>query len=385
MIRSIAAMGGNAAVEASGQPAVVRPAALDGRLAGERSASAGLPVGFRERLLRVGGELDIAPVALQSAMPLEPLPSVQANAQPAAERSSGQDESAQELTAEQWLFGMLDQQQAVVQARDLAAAQPGQVAQAASPSPSGEVFVDRQQRALATLETLLAGQRGERPPLAGDSGVIAASRSSTPDMPGALPVPTEALAGALGPAGETSSAAQAERLLAALDPNADPEPLAMSGERTVPPQGMEHSLKLHAPQAKWGEQMLQALREHVELQLQQRQQSASIRLDPPELGSLEIHLSHESGRLTVQLSAAHADVARLLQQTSDRLRQELVGQHFVQVNVQVAADGQSGQQGQARQRMPAGEEPVAANGPAEDTAQDTERSGSRARDVLVTV
>ena len=91
---------------------------------------------------------------------------------------------------------------------------------------------------------------------------------------------------------------------------------------------MPSACSLQAPEA-GGEQMLHALREHVEVQLQQRQQSASIRLDPPELGSLEIHLSHESGRLTVQLSAANADVARLLQQTSDRLRQELVAQQFV--------------------------------------------------------
>ncbi|MGE4407636.1 flagellar hook-length control protein FliK [Pseudomonas sp.] len=381
MIRSLAAMGGNAAVEASGQPAVVRPAALDGRLTGERSASAGLPAGFRERLLRAGGEPDMALATMPPPMSSAPLPAVQANAQPAAERSSGQDETPRELTAEQWLLGMLDQQQALVQARDLAAAVPGQVAQAAAPSPAAEAFVDRQQK---TLEALMPGQPGGRP-LAGAAGAIAASRSPTPEVPGALPGAVEALAGALGPAGETPSAAQAERLLAALDPSGDPEPLAMSGERAAPPPGMEHSLKLHAPQAKWGEQMLQALRENVELQLHQRVQSASIRLDPPELGSLEILLSHEAGRLHVQLSAAHADVARLLQQTSDRLRQELVGQHFVQVNVQVAADGQSGQQGQARQRLPAGEEPVAANGLAEDTAQDAERSGSRARDVLVTV
>jgi flagellar hook-length control protein FliK len=124
------------------------------------------------------------------------------------------------------------------------------------------------------------------------------------------------------------------------------------------------------------------LRENVDLQIQQKIQSATIRLDPPELGSMEILLSHESGRLNVHLSAANADVARLLQQTSDRLRQELVGQHFVQVNVHVGADG-GGQQGQPRQRpVLAGEEVPLAARPQE---QEPERDSRRGHDVLVTV
>ncbi len=128
--------------------------------------------------------------------------------------------------------------------------------------------------------------------------------------------------------------------------------------------------------------MLHALRENVDLQIQQKIQSATIRLDPPELGSMEILLSHESGRLNVHLSAANADVARLLQQTSERLRHELVGQHFVQVNVQVGADS-GGQQGQPRQRpVLAGEDAPLAARPQE---QEQQRESGRARDVLVTV
>lgn len=97
---------------------------------------------------------------------------------------------------------------------------------------------------------------------------------------------------------------------------------------------------------------------------------------------MEIMLSHESGRLNVHLSAANADVARLLQQTSDRLRHELVGQHFVQVNVQVGADS-GGQQGQQRQRaaLAAEELPTAAR----QQEQQQSRESGRARDVLITV
>lgn len=159
---------------------------------------------------------------------------------------------------------------------------------------------------------------------------------------------------------------------------------ATSSAATATPLTAERPLKLHAPQTQWGEQMLASLREHVELQINQRIQNATIRLDPPELGSLEIFLSHESGRLSVQLSAASADVARLLQQTSERLRQELVGQNFVQVNVQVSADAQGGrQQQQAQAQRWIAEDEVAA---AVALPAGGERNGAQSTsDVLVTV
>ena len=158
---------------------------------------------------------------------------------------------------------------------------------------------------------------------------------------------------------------------------------AGSGQTAQAP-GLERMLKLQTPEVKWGEQMLHALRETVELQLQQRVQHTSIRLDPPELGSLEIFLSHESGRLSVQISAAQGDVVRLLQQTSERLRQELVGQNFMQVSVQVSADGQPGQshERQAPTRL-FDEEPVMAG--SLDAEQSKQGPASRSGDVLITV
>lgn len=154
-----------------------------------------------------------------------------------------------------------------------------------------------------------------------------------------------------------------------------------------PANKMEAQIKLQAPESKWGEQMLTALRDSVELQMQQKSQTATIRLDPPELGSLEILLSHDSGRLNVQISAAQGDVARLLQQTSDRLRQELVGQNFLQVNVQVGSDTQSGQQGRhGHQRGPWGapqDDLVDAAMPLQGST--SMRSQAASRDVLITV
>lgn len=149
-----------------------------------------------------------------------------------------------------------------------------------------------------------------------------------------------------------------------------------SVQRSMPSQ-----LRLHAPEAKWGEQLLHALRDNVQVQIQQRIQNATIRLDPPELGSLEIYLSHEAGRLNVHIAASQADVARLIQQTSERLRQDLAGPQFTQVNVHTSAEGQGGQQSRERHRFLA-EDPILAN---EQAVVSTAQPVSRTRDVLVTV
>lgn len=137
-----------------------------------------------------------------------------------------------------------------------------------------------------------------------------------------------------------------------------------------------------APEAKWGEQLLHTLRDQVQVQIQQKIQNATIRLDPPELGSLEIYLSHESGRLTVNITASQADVARLIQTTSDRLRQELAGPQFTQVHVQTSAEGQSGQQqSRERQRFFEDQQILANDQSMVGNSQPANRSG----DVLVTV
>lgn len=99
--------------------------------------------------------------------------------------------------------------------------------------------------------------------------------------------------------------------------------------------------KVQIDQARWGENMLSTLRQQITTQIQSQQQQTTIRLDPPELGVLEIFLQHENGRINIQINANQSDVARMLQQTSDRLRNELVQQAFVEVNVDIQ-QGQSG-------------------------------------------
>ena len=269
--------------------------------------------------------------------------------------------------AEQWLLSMLGQRQASVQARE------GEVAEAAVQalqSLAGQLPLRPQARqalpAGQVAETVMAPvvqpARADLPPVAAQGG-----ESASPAVGADVPAPSPALAAVDGRGQELPQLRGAQPAAAEAAPK------------------LEHQLRLQAPESKWGEQMLAALRDSVELQLQQKAQSATIRLDPPELGSLEILLSHDSGRLNVQISAAQGDVARLLQQTSERLRQELVGQNFLQVSVQVGADGQSGQhQQQARRQLLAEDNPgVAAQLP--DAPEEATRRSAGGRDVLITV
>lgn len=106
----------------------------------------------------------------------------------------------------------------------------------------------------------------------------------------------------------------------------------------------EPVLTVNTQSEDWGEQLTSLLKDRIQFQMGQQQQTTTIRLDPPALGKLEISIQIDAGKLAVHIGASQADVCRSLQQLSDNLRQQLTEQNFVQVQVQVSPDGQSQQQ-----------------------------------------
>lgn len=260
----------------------------------------------------------------------------------AHEEQPGQPADVQQDPAvdpQQWLYMMLSQQAVQVQARDLAvSASPGLNAEPntapvpprmAAPNgqqPAGDHDADAQDTDV--LAPLAGPARTDRGPAA-EGLAIQLQRREPPAAHSvlALAIPRD-------------SAPLAALVQALPGPELATAPAALAQGAPAHGPVLERGLKLDTPQARWGEQMLHALRETVEVQVQQRFQQATIRLDPPELGSLEIYVSHESGRLSVHISAAQADVARLLASTSERLRQELVEHNSLQVQVQVSSDSQ---------------------------------------------
>ncbi|NDJ80436.1 flagellar hook-length control protein FliK [Vibrio campbellii] len=103
------------------------------------------------------------------------------------------------------------------------------------------------------------------------------------------------------------------------------------------------AVRVDTSSGRWGEQMMQVLQDRVTLQAQQNLQEAKIRLDPPELGKLDLLVRVEGDRLSVQINANTAATREALMQVSERLRTELQEQNFVHVDVNVGSD-----QGQER-------------------------------------
>ncbi|MBM4865147.1 flagellar hook-length control protein FliK [Vibrio parahaemolyticus] len=106
------------------------------------------------------------------------------------------------------------------------------------------------------------------------------------------------------------------------------------------------AVKVDTSAGKWGEQMMQVLHDRVTLQAQQSVQEAKIRLDPPDLGKLDLLVRVDGDRLSVQINANTAATREALMQVSERLRTELQEQNFVHVDVNVGAD-----QGQERHQQ----------------------------------
>lgn len=106
---------------------------------------------------------------------------------------------------------------------------------------------------------------------------------------------------------------------------------------------MQHApVKVDPEDNRWSLQLQSALGDRLQIQVKNHIQHATIRLDPPEMGKIDIALQVDNGRVQVQINASHAEVYRALQQTSNDLRQSLTEQNFIQVNVQISS--QSGQQ-----------------------------------------
>lgn len=117
---------------------------------------------------------------------------------------------------------------------------------------------------------------------------------------------------------------------------------------TAPSSGTATTLKMDPEPSRWSEQLQSALGERLQVQVRQQIQHATIRLDPPEMGKIDISMQVDNGRVQVQINASHAEVYRALQQTSNDLRQSLTEQNFVQVNVQVSSQSGGQQQGRGQ-------------------------------------
>jgi flagellar hook-length control protein FliK len=117
------------------------------------------------------------------------------------------------------------------------------------------------------------------------------------------------------------------------------------------------TVKLAGAPEQWQQPLREALGDRLQVQLQRNNDHAVIRLEPPNMGSIEISIRHSAGALQVNLSASNSEVVRQLNTIGDSVRQDLSTRQFADVAVTVSSsraqaqaqgDGAGGRNGQQR-------------------------------------
>ncbi|MFT5787967.1 MAG: flagellar hook-length control protein FliK [Shewanella sp.] len=104
------------------------------------------------------------------------------------------------------------------------------------------------------------------------------------------------------------------------------------------------SVSQAAPMLQQAHEMLSPLREQLRFQIDQQIKQAELRLDPPELGKIELNIRLDGDKLHIQMHAANAAVRDALLTGLDRLRAELAADHGGQIDVDIS-------QGESQQKQ----------------------------------
>jgi flagellar hook-length control protein FliK len=147
-----------------------------------------------------------------------------------------------------------------------------------------------------------------------------------------------------------------EGLMSATTPSAAVPLVSMDAGRVIEPltpasaARVNEQLTLAKNPQQWPQELRSALGERLQLQIESKIQHATIRLDPPDMGKIDISLHLEGGKLQVHINASQGDVYRALQQTSAELRQTLMAQNNNAVDVNISANSQQQQRQQQNQQ-----------------------------------
>lgn len=102
------------------------------------------------------------------------------------------------------------------------------------------------------------------------------------------------------------------------------------------PAGFAAPVKLAGAPEQWQQPLREALGDRLQVNLQRNNNQAVIRLDPPNMGSIEISIRQSAGALQVNLSASNSEVVRQLNAIGDSVRQDLATRQFSDVAVTVS-------------------------------------------------
>ena len=370
----------NGAATAEAVPANAAP---DGAVAGSGMAGA---------LLDAAGAIAPAPFgALLDAMAGKAADDEGGPAQPADDKTAAAQAVATMLPA----MGNLPLAGAAPGATpdSVAAVAAALTAPAGKPSAASSALLLRQQAQAGALAAREAGAQAEAaqlpqaPLLDARAAMLAAAArpvggpAAVPAQSGSTPAAatrssaSEALTAALGAlqgqAADSSAAPLAAKDSASLLADSQRQPAdagILPGFRSVLANGAPQAgeaLQLSGSPEQWQQPLRAALGDRLQLQLARNDERAVIRLEPPNMGSVEISVRHSGGALQINISASHSEVLRQLNTIGDTVRQDLSQRQFGEVAVTVSAsnarslaDGgqqqrqQEAQQQREQQRQP---------------------------------
>ncbi|MGK5067619.1 flagellar hook-length control protein FliK [Janthinobacterium sp. RT4P48] len=139
-------------------------------------------------------------------------------------------------------------------------------------------------------------------------------------------------------AGAAPVARDAERAATPAAPNLGLT-AAVANSATAAPAG--DTIKLNGPAQQWQEPLREALGERLQTQIGRNSEHATIRLDPPMLGRIEISIRHTAGALQVNVTASNTEVLRQLQGIGENMRSDLAQRQYTEVAVNISATPRS--------------------------------------------
>ena len=127
------------------------------------------------------------------------------------------------------------------------------------------------------------------------------------------------------------------------------------------------------PAATSRQSLIDALGERLNVQLNRGSSQATIRLDPPMMGTIQIVIRHDAAGVQVHLSATHGDVLRQLHSIGNALSHDLTQRNQGEVTVHVSGGSRDGD-GRQRDRHGGSADSDSAPGHALRTVDESERA-----------
>ncbi|MDN2676880.1 flagellar hook-length control protein FliK [Janthinobacterium sp. SUN033] len=172
---------------------------------------------------------------------------------------------------------------------------------------------------------------------------LAAANPATAAKGSAPAQPFEALLQQGAPVTAAAAPAAREGERGAATPAPATPNLGLTGAvgNTAPAAPSGDTIKLNGPAQQWQEPLREALGERLQTQIGRNSEHATIRLDPPMLGRIEISIRHTAGALQVNVTASNSEVLRQLQGIGENMRSDLAQRQYTEVAVNISATPRS--------------------------------------------